>query len=79
MATSPKAYEALSVVRLRIPMTDDQGRAVAAGSKGAIVHVHPASPPQEPAYIVEIILFNAQGIHDDSHLVEARHSQVEKL
>jgi hypothetical protein len=79
MGSTPKPYEELSLVRLRIPKTDDKGRPVAAGAKGTIVHVPQLPPKQEPGYIVEIVLFNAQGVHDDSHLIDVCHSEIEKI
>lgn len=79
MGATAKPLEELSRVRLLVPKADDHGRLVAARAEGAIVHVHQVSPSQEAAYMVEIILFNAQGIHEDSHLVDARHSEVEKI
>ena len=79
MASNPAAYPELSVVRLRVAKTDDQGRSVAAGATGTIVHVHPVPPKEEPAYIVEVVRFDAQGVHHDSHLIDARQSEIEKV
>ena len=79
MAVTPRPYEELSIVRLRVQKTDDKGRPVAAGAKGTIVHVPPLPPDREPGYIVEIVLFNAQGVHDDSHLIDVCHSEIEKV
>jgi len=79
MATIPRPYEELSVVRLRVSKTDDKGRLVAAGAEGTIVHVPRLPPEREPGYIVEILLFNTQGVHDDSHLIDVWHSEIEKI
>jgi hypothetical protein len=77
MGPNTKAYEEHSVVRFRVGKTDDKGRAVAAGATGTIVHVYPVPPTKEPAYVIEITLFDAQGVHNDSHLIDARHSELE--
>jgi hypothetical protein len=53
------------VVRLRVPKVEDQGRTVAAGSSGAVVHVYAGEPP---SYLVEVVIADAAGMQTDAHL-----------
>jgi len=41
-----------------------------------IVYVHDKSPP---VYILEILLYDENGLHNDSHLVDVRHDQIEPM
>ncbi len=75
--SSPHVYAEHSVVRTRISKTDDKGRPVAAGMQGAIVHVYPTQPDERPAYIVEAIIIDAQGVPSDSYIFDALHDQLE--
>jgi hypothetical protein len=70
-------YEEFSRVRLRVPKVDDKGRAVAAGTEGAIVHVHPVPAGAAPAYVVEVVLVDDRGLQCDAHLFDAGHSELE--
>lgn len=62
-----------SVVRTRVDLIDDQGRPVPAGSRGAVVHVY--APGQ--AYVVEVVLVDADGVQRDAHLFDAQHDQLD--
>jgi hypothetical protein len=75
--SSTQVYAEYSVVRTRISKTDDKGRPVAAGMKGTIVHVYPTLPDDRPAYIVEVIIIDAQGTPSDSYIFDAFHDQLE--
>lgn len=71
IARMPTPFTELSVVRLRIAKTDDEGRSVETGSNGTIVYVQPTGPDKEPAYIVEIPRSPALW-----HRVDARHGEL---
>jgi hypothetical protein len=45
--------------------------------KGTIVHVYPTLPDERPAYIVEVIIIDAQGTPSDSYVFDALHDQLE--
>jgi hypothetical protein len=64
---------------VRVPKVDDKGRSVGAGAEGVIVHVYPVPAGKPPAYIVEVILFDEKGVHNDSHFFDALHSEVEVI
>ena len=64
-----------AVVRTLIAHSDMKGRAVPPGTVGTIVHSHGSADP--PACIVEVVLFNESGIHDDSHIFDALESDLE--
>lgn len=68
----------LSVVRLLVEKVDDAGRAVAAGSVGAIVHVHDPRPGYPPAYIVEVVISDSAGVRVDAHLLDVTGNEVER-
>ncbi len=77
MAGSFTPYQEHSVVRTLVQKTDDQGRVVESGAEGTIVHVHPTSTSEPPAYIVEVVLTDERGVQDDAHIFDARHDELE--
>ena len=79
MGANPAPLKEHSCVRVRVPKVDDKGRSVAVGAEGVIVHIHEVPAGQPPAYIVEVILFDKKGVHNDSHLFDALHSEVEVI
>jgi hypothetical protein len=71
-----KPYPEHAVVRIRVSKRDDQGRGVAAGALGTIVHVYPTRPDEQPAYIIEVVLADARGVQVDAHIFDALHEEL---
>jgi hypothetical protein len=67
----------LSVVRLLVEKVDDAGRAVPAGSVGAIVHVHDTRTGTPSAYIVEVVISDASGAQVDAHILDVTGNEIE--
>jgi hypothetical protein len=74
--SSTQPYAEHSIVRTLASSLDDKGRTVAAGTRGAIVHVYPERPDGSPVYIVEVLLIDEQGRPSDCSLFDARHDQL---
>jgi hypothetical protein len=72
------AFAEHSVVRTRVPLVD-KDRTVPAGVEGAIVYVYRVAPGLEPAYTVEIVICDQQGVQVDAWLLEAKHSELVPL
>jgi hypothetical protein len=60
-----------AVVPTLVPKIDDRGRAVPVGSKGTVVHVFPVRNGETPAYVIEVVLLGADGMHNDAHIFDA--------
>ena len=58
-----------AIVRTLVGHRDDKGRDVPAGVSGTIVHSYDGSNP--PACVVEVLLFDDRGNHDDAQLFDA--------
>ncbi len=70
-------YNEYLMVRTRVPKADDKGRAVAVGSRGAIVHVYQTKPDETPAYIVEVVIIDENGMQRDALVFDVLHDEVE--
>ncbi|MFO0667194.1 MAG: hypothetical protein U0174_24795 [Polyangiaceae bacterium] len=70
-------FPELSVVRLKVTKTDDKGRSVVAGTRGAIVHVHSVPDGAEPTYIVEVVISDHAGMQVDANIIDVSHDELE--
>lgn len=69
-----------AVVRTLVAKDDDRGRCVPIGSKGTIVHVHQVlDGTTVPAYIVEVVLLDEEGMQNDAHVFTVLEGEVEVI
>jgi Zn finger protein HypA/HybF involved in hydrogenase expression len=75
--TADPTFPEHSAVRTLAPLEALDSDVIPAGVEGYVVHIHAVPAGVEPAYTVEVIVTNVDGVQVDAWLLEARQAQLE--